>query len=103
MASAYLRFGRAGEALGPRRLALARVAEAGFGFDRAYDAMFVAPYVKISRALATDPPDFLYEAIGRFARRAYDVMRATQTGRLRLYAAALGIGTAVLIAIVVLA
>jgi NADH-quinone oxidoreductase subunit L len=66
--------------------ALRLVARSAFGFDAAYRAMFVWPFLAAVRALRDDPVDALFNAVARLAVALHEKLRAGQNGKLRRYA-----------------
>jgi len=81
---------------------IARWWKNAWGFDALYAFVFERPFVALSRATRNDPIDrtvdwttALVASLGRLAS-------ATQTGRLRYYAAIAGLGVTVLIALMAL-
>ncbi len=71
----------------------------GWGFDRLYDALLVAPLKGLAAANKNDIIDFIYHAIATITRVLHELVSATQTGRLRWYAASIGAGAILLIAL----
>jgi NADH-quinone oxidoreductase subunit L len=84
------------------RPALVRFLETGFGFDRAYDALFVRPFAWIARINSRDVVDRGVDGIGGFAMLLSRGLRWTQNGRVRWYAAGLAAGAVAIAAVVVL-
>jgi NADH-quinone oxidoreductase subunit L len=72
----------------------------GWDFDRLYDALFVRPFVAIAHLNRGDVVDLLPRAIAAVARAGNAVLRRSQTGRLRWYAAAIAAGAIVVLALV---
>jgi NADH-quinone oxidoreductase subunit L len=66
--------------------ALRLVARSAFGFDAAYRAVFVRPFLAIVRVLRNDPVDALFDGIARLAVALHEKLRAAQNGKLRRYA-----------------
>ncbi len=75
---------------------------AGWGFDHAYHALVVRPLVGLARANRGDVVDTGYRGLAALASALYRLLRSSQTGRLRWYAAALALGAVVVVALVVL-
>ncbi|MCK9532440.1 MAG: NADH-quinone oxidoreductase subunit L [Gammaproteobacteria bacterium] len=70
------------------------------GFDRFYGAWVRGPYRRLAQRLADDPFDRPFMAAAHLAHFLWQVLSATQDGRLRRYALVLVAGTAVLLAMV---
>ena len=104
---AYLLFARAsGEARlrmsrQPVVAALARLALAGWGFDRLYQVAFVRPFVWAARTNKNDVIDSAFTAIAWSSRQASGLLSRTQTGRLRYYVAVSAAGVLVFVALAV--
>ncbi|MFN8177274.1 MAG: NADH-quinone oxidoreductase subunit L [bacterium] len=64
----------------------------GWGFDAIYDALLVRPIMAIARLNKSDFVDLVYRFLAASARAGHGGLSETQTGRLRWYAAALGLG-----------
>jgi len=73
---------------------------AGWGFDRIYDKAFVQPFVWVSNVNKSDFVDAFYTGAGRIAEASYRWLSATETGRVRWYAAAMAAGSVLFIAMV---
>jgi len=82
--------------------ALLRLWGEGWGFDRVYDLFLVKPYVWLARIDRRDVVDLPYTLIAAAARTLHRGLSATQTGRLRWYAASIAGGAVIIIAIGVL-
>jgi NADH-quinone oxidoreductase subunit L len=74
----------------------------GWGFDELYDALFVWPFVTLARRNRADVVDLLPRSIAFAVRSANAVVRRSQTGRLRWYAAAIAAGAIFTLAVVYL-
>jgi NADH-quinone oxidoreductase subunit L len=83
------------------RPALVRFLETGFGFDRAYDTLFVRPFAWIARINSRDAVDRGVEGVGSFVMLLSRGLRWTQNGRVRWYAAGLAVGAVAIAAVVV--
>ncbi len=70
----------------------------GWSFDRLYDLLIVGSYEWLVRLARGEVVDLFYGGLARLARQAHVGLRATQDGRLRRYAAALGVGAALCLA-----
>ncbi len=81
--------------------AVLRLWRAGWGFDLAYDRVFVRPVLAFAQANRADGIDRLFEGIGWIGRVAHRGLSATQTGRVRDYASGLAAGAALALAIAV--
>jgi NADH-quinone oxidoreductase subunit L len=75
---------------------------AGWGFDWAYDVLFVRPLVWIARINRADFIDAFYTAVAWTCRALNGGLVLTQNGRVRWYAMVLAAGVAGILAIVVL-
>ncbi|MDP6375632.1 MAG: NADH-quinone oxidoreductase subunit L [Pseudomonadales bacterium] len=82
--------------------AVARFWHGGWGFDTTYEVLVVRPFVMIAHANRSDAVDFVYRALAALARAAHHVVAATQTGRLRWYAANMAGGLVIALVIVML-
>ena len=72
---------------------------AGWGFDWLTARLFVRPYVFLARQNRPDFIDLLYTGLAALAVLLHRVLRFTQNGRVRSYAAALGLGIIVILAV----
>jgi len=88
--------------LTPLGSAFRRLWLSGWEFDRAYDALFVRPYIRLAEINKDDYIDLLNRALARACESAHYLLIGTQNGRVRQYAAAVTLGAIVIIAIVVL-
>jgi NADH-quinone oxidoreductase subunit L len=73
----------------------------GWGFDWLYDRLFVRPVVWIARINKGDVVDAFFNGVAKVIELAYRVLSTTQTGKLRWYAAGIGVGTALFVAIAI--
>ena len=76
-------------------------AASGLGFDRLYGAVVTRPYTAFATANAADAIDGVWRAVSVVSYVLAALLRLTQNGRLRWYAAAIGAGTVVAIYLVV--
>jgi NADH-quinone oxidoreductase subunit L len=72
----------------------------GWGFDRLYEALLVRPYVWLARVDREDAVDWVYRGLAGLAVVLHRGLSATQTGKVRWYAAGVAAGAVVLIALV---
>ncbi len=75
---------------------------ADWGFDFAYEKLFVAPVVWFARVDKRDIIDKFYDGLAALSRACYRGLSATESGRLRWYAASIVGGTVVFVFIVLL-
>jgi NADH-quinone oxidoreductase subunit L len=75
---------------------------AGWGFDWVYERVFVRPFVWISSVNKSDVIDAFYTGVARTADALYRGLSSTENGRVRWYAAAMGAGSVLFVAIVLL-
>jgi NADH-quinone oxidoreductase subunit L len=73
----------------------------GWGFDRAYDTLFVRPFVWVTRVNRDDFIDSFYTAVASISELFHYLMSATVTGKVRWYAAGIAVGAVIVIAIAV--
>jgi len=88
----------------PRRLAeraagLVRWWRSDWAMDALYDAVLVRPYVALARINRRDVVDAFYDGVARAAAVAHGALSRSENGFLRWYAAGLGAGAVILIAI----
>ena len=81
--------------------ALQRLWFAGWGFDWIYDRLFVRPFLWVTRKSSKDVADLPIQGLGEVAMLGNRALRATQTGRVRWYAAGLAMGTIALLAVAI--
>jgi NADH-quinone oxidoreductase subunit L len=99
--------------LGERRL-VKGVAESGpgrllgtlwfnaWGFDWLYDLLWVKPYLLATRLLGKDPLDRLMNLPAVLAQAGHQLLAWTVSGKLRWYAASMGMGAALILALLLL-
>jgi NADH-quinone oxidoreductase subunit L len=73
---------------------------ADWGFDFAYDKLFVAPVVWFAQVNKRDFIDKFYDGLAALSRACYRALSATESGRMRWYAASIVGGTVVFVFIV---
>jgi NADH-quinone oxidoreductase subunit L len=73
--------------------------KSGWGFDKAYDVMLVQPFIRIAAFGKNDFVDKIYSGIAALFRGLNVLLSATETGRLRFYAAGIALGTIIFVAI----
>ncbi|MCC6347849.1 MAG: NADH-quinone oxidoreductase subunit L [Nitrospirales bacterium] len=82
--------------------ALQRLWRSGWGFDRVYSVFFIRPFVWIARVNREDAVDLPYVGMIWAGFKANRFLSRTQSGKVRWYAAGIGLGALVLLGIVVL-
>ncbi|MCY9821928.1 NADH-quinone oxidoreductase subunit L [Aeromonas media] len=99
--------------LGERRLAK-QIAESGpgrllstlwfnaWGFDWLYDWLWVKPYLLTTRLLGKDPLDRMMNLPAVLAQGGHQLLAWTVSGKLRWYAASMGMGAALILALLLL-
>ncbi|MGE6291802.1 NADH-quinone oxidoreductase subunit L [Aeromonas media] len=99
--------------LGERRLAK-QIAESGpgrllstlwfnaWGFDWLYDWLWVKPYLLVTRLLGKDPLDRMMNLPAVLAQGGHQLLAWTVSGKLRWYAASMGMGAALILALLLL-
>ncbi len=73
---------------------------ADWGFDFLYDKVFVAPVVWFAQVDKRDVIDKFYDSLAALSRACYRALSATESGRLRWYAASIVGGTVVFVFVV---
>ncbi len=73
-----------------------------WGFDWLYDQLWVKPYLLATRLVGQDPLDWMMGLPAWFALRGNQLLAWTVTGKLRWYAASMGIGAALVLALLLL-
>ena len=84
----------------PAGRVLQRFWSSDWGMDWLYDRLFVRPVVWIARVNKADVVDSIYVGLASVAAFCYRVLRLTETGKLRWYAAWIAGGTVAFAAIV---
>jgi NADH-quinone oxidoreductase subunit L len=82
--------------------ALGAFFRSGFGFDALYDRLFVRPYLALARLSRRDVFDLVPRAVAALAEVFNDLFARTQTGRLRWYVGAVGLGAVIVLLVGVL-
>src|ERR1700692_600910 len=72
---------------------------AGWGFDLAYDRLFVRPFQWLARKSKSDVVDVPVRGLGQVTVLGYRTLRRAQTGHVRWYAMGIAMGTAAILAI----
>ncbi|HTX89180.1 MAG TPA: NADH-quinone oxidoreductase subunit L [Bacteroidales bacterium] len=72
----------------------------GWEFDRLYDLLFVRPVVWLSEINKNDFFDLFNKGIARVTVYFYETLRVTQNGKLRWYLAAMAIGIAFILTLI---
>ncbi len=75
----------------------------GWGFDWLYDHLFVRPYLWLADIDRDDIVDSFYTGIAQLCMLGYGFLSASQDGRVRRYAAAIGAGGVIVVAIALFA
>ncbi len=73
----------------------------GWGFDKLYDRIFVAPFIAMARFNRADFVDSVYGFLARITRWCYRVLGLTQTGQIRWYAGGIAVGTVIVLGMAV--
>jgi len=81
--------------------ALHQLWQAGWGFDWLDNEFIVRPFVWLARLDKDDVIDLFYDGVAWVTRGFYHALSYTQTGGVRLYAAAIAIGAIFVAALVV--
>jgi NADH-quinone oxidoreductase subunit L len=89
-----------GLARAPWGAAVYRWWSAGWGFDGLYDRLIVEPVRWLAQVNKDDVIDAVYRAIAGLHRLAHRLLRQTQTGKVRWYAAGIAAGAVFIIAMV---
>ncbi len=82
--------------------ALHRFWSCDWGMDWLYDRVFVRPLIAFARVNKGDWVDLIYAGLARLTTGSYEIVRVSQNGRVRWYVAAMVLGTAVFLAVVIL-
>lgn len=106
IALAYLLYGRAlafVRSLASMSIAgrLHQLLFAGWGFDRLYRYLIVAPYVELARLNRGDVVDLLYVAVAQVSRGINGLLSLTVNGNVRWYVAGVAGGAVIVVGLVV--
>ena len=82
-------------------LGVAHIWRNAWGFDALYHLILVKPYLMIARLLGRDPVDRIWGVLPIIVRAGNSVTTKRQTGSLRGYAAAIAIGSVILLMILI--
>ncbi|MBC5992049.1 NADH-quinone oxidoreductase subunit L [Pontibacter cellulosilyticus] len=80
-------------------MSLHRFWYSGWGFDALYNAVFVRPYVYLSKANRSDGIDFFYTGLAYFTQWLNSLFTRTQTGMLRTYMMGVLVGAILVVTI----
>ncbi len=98
----YLPWRRQTEALAGSFSGLHAFLFAGWGFDRLYQALFINPFVAITRINSGDVVDLFFRGLVWTTGLGSRALAASQSGRVRWYLLSLALGGAVFVAMAVL-
>lgn len=73
----------------------------GWGFDAAYNALFVQPFVLLARINRKDVVDKAYAGLAALTRYFHRMMSATQSGILRWYIMGIVMGAVVILSVII--
>jgi NADH-quinone oxidoreductase subunit L len=73
---------------------------ADWGMDWLYDRLFVRPVVWFARIDKEDFVDLFYDAVAALTKLCWRIVRATENGQVRWYAAGVAVGTVIFLAVV---
>lgn len=73
----------------------------GWGFDLAYEWMFVKPFVQLSRINKKDVVDRIYTGIAFVTKGFHRMMSATQSGLVRWYVMGIVMGAVVILSVII--
>ncbi len=73
-----------------------------WGFDWLYDLIWVKPYLLATRLLGKDPLDRMMNLPAVLAQGGHQLLAWTVSGKLRWYAASMGMGAALILALLLL-
>ncbi|WP_298711248.1 NADH-quinone oxidoreductase subunit L [Chitinophaga sp.] len=75
--------------------------KSGWGFDAAYDIVFVQPFVRIARLNRKDIIDNVYTGLAVMTRGFHRMMSATQSGILRWYVLGVVMGAVLILSVII--
>jgi len=73
----------------------------GWGFDWVYEQLFVTPFTWVARINRGDFVDLVYVSIAGVTRFSHSMLRLSQNGRVRWYAAGVAVGSVFILGLVV--
>lgn len=94
-----LYFPKKGVVAVPSESNLSSFLQGGLGFDSLYRNLFVKPFIWLSKINKNDVIDSLVKGISWNVLTWHEVLKTSQNGQLRWYAAMLGIGVALLLGV----
>ncbi len=92
-----------GSVITEKSSAVVRFCQGGLGFDTLYDLLLVKPYCWLAKINRRDVVDQLLMLNAWYVSLWHDALSALQNGKLRWYAAALGLGIVCLVGILLVA
>jgi NADH-quinone oxidoreductase subunit L len=90
------------EKLSENTSGLARFCQQGLGFDRVYSWLFIKPYCALAQLNRKDIFDQLMMLNAWYVSLWHDVLVSSQNGKIRWYAAAIGLATLLLLLVLLL-
>lgn len=75
--------------------------KSGWGFDAAYDVLFVQPFVRIARLNRKDIVDNVYTGLAVMTNGFHRMMSATQSGILRWYVLGVVMGAVLILSVII--
>ncbi|WP_109699078.1 NADH-quinone oxidoreductase subunit L [Chitinophaga deserti] len=73
----------------------------GWGFDAAYDVLFVQPFVRVARLNRKDIVDKIYTGLAAITRTFHRMMSSTQSGILRWYVLGVVMGAVLILSVII--
>ncbi len=73
----------------------------GWGFDAAYNVLFVQPFVRLARINKKDVIDRAYTGLAAVTRGFHRIMSATQNGVLRWYVMGIVMGAVIILSVII--
>ncbi|WP_423735671.1 NADH-quinone oxidoreductase subunit L [Chitinophaga caseinilytica] len=75
--------------------------KSGWGFDAAYDVVFVQPFVRIAKLNRKDIIDNVYTGLATITRGLHRMMSATQSGIIRWYVLGVVMGAVLILSVII--
>jgi NADH-quinone oxidoreductase subunit L len=85
----------------PFPVALKQFLKNGWGFDAAYNVLFVRPFVRLARINRKDVIDKAYTGLAAVTRGFHRMMSATQNGILRWYVMGIVMGAVIILSVII--